>query len=217
MKKITILMLIILAVYLMNAVTVFVDSGKEYNGDLSKSQPDMIVLNEEGVIIQIPVNRVRAIVENGTDVTKRVLAKAMKEFGRDIHFLYEEDYFISEQALDINPWIRVYPGKMIKPATEETQMQAEFELLPEGGNMLTQYFYKTRIAEKEELMIDDIVICFEASGKNNAYRAPKNEEEARTMPWLMAKITDLTALDKGYVTLSNGMNAELDNIRIITK
>ncbi len=217
MKKITILMLIILAACLMNAVTVFVDSGKEYNGDLSKSQPDMIVLNEEGVIIQIPTNRIRAIVEDGADVTNRVLAKAMMEFGRDIHFLYEEDYFISDTALDINPWIRVYPGKMLKPATEETQMQAEFLMLPNGETMLTQYFYTTKIADTEELKIDDVVICFEAAGNNNACRAPKNEEEARTLPWLMAKISDISTLDKGYVTLSNGMKTELDNIRIITK
>lgn len=133
----------------------------------------------------------------------------------DDHFINSDHYFITKEKLT-QGWIYVSIATMKTPATAQTKNEAEFLTVKDGEEIWTKYYYKTRIAKKEEIKRGLEVISFDMSS-DDLYRAPENKDEAMENNWFMGKITDVSDMYKGYVTVSGGYKVKLDNIRIAVK
>jgi len=135
----------------------------------------------------------------------------------DDHFIQPDDYFISNDDFKSQAWIRVTLAKMKTPPSAATKNEAEFMQVLDGKDIWTKYYWSTRIAGSEELKIGAVVIMLDQSGDEGVYRAPENKDEARQVSWFMAKITDMSDLYKGYVTVSGGYKVDPKAIRVIVK
>ncbi|HPR36312.1 MAG TPA: hypothetical protein PLT13_01850 [Spirochaetota bacterium] len=134
----------------------------------------------------------------------------------DNHYLDDEHYFISKEKLS-GGWINVALATMKTPASAETKNEAEFLTVTDGEEIWTKFYYKTRVLKKEEIKKGVVVISLEAGDEDGAYRAPESKDEAIGGSWFMAKITDLSDMYKGYVTVSGGYKVRLDNMRVVIK
>jgi hypothetical protein len=135
----------------------------------------------------------------------------------DDHFIQGDDYFISKDDFKGQAWIYVALAKMKTPSTPATKNEAEFMQVADGKDVWTKYYWSTSIASNEDLKIGTIVILLDAAGDEGVYRAPENKEEARQNAWFMAKITDISDLYKGHVTVSGGYKASPKALRVIVK
>lgn len=134
----------------------------------------------------------------------------------DDHYIQSDDYFISKESFKTQAWIYVHLAKMKTPPSVETKNEAEFMRVDDGSEMWTGNYWRTRMASKADLKIGTIVILIDLQGEGGIYRAPEDKEQARTNSWFMAKITDVSDLYKGYLTVSGGYKADPKAIRVIT-
>lgn len=134
----------------------------------------------------------------------------------DAHFIQDDDYFVSKEPYK-QGWIYVELAKMIQPAKPETKNEAQFMTVREGEELWTKHFWKTRIATVAECKVGTVVICFNDNVKDDVYHAPEDKDNARNGSWFMAKITDMSDLYKGYITVSGGYKINKDNLRLIVK
>ncbi len=133
----------------------------------------------------------------------------------DDHYINSDHYFITKEKLT-QGWIYVTLATLKTPASIQSKNEAEFITVRNGEEIWTKFYYKTRIAKKEELKIGLEVIAFDMSS-DDLYRAPENKDEALGNNWFMAKITDVSDMYKGYVTVSGGFKVKLDSMRIVVK
>ncbi len=133
----------------------------------------------------------------------------------DDHYINSDYYFITKENFK-QGWIYVTIATLKTAATAQTKGEAEFITVRDGEEIWTKYYYKTRIAAKEELKIGLQVIVLEFN-ENDVNRAPASKDEALGNNWFMAKITDVSDMFKGYVTVSGGYKVSLDNMRVIVK
>ncbi|HOE19369.1 MAG TPA: hypothetical protein PKJ69_00235 [Spirochaetota bacterium] len=90
-------------------------------------------------------------------------------------------------------------------------------LVGSGKELWTKYYWKTRVAQINECKIGTTVICFNDNIDNDVYKAPEDKDSARNSLWFMAKITDMSDLYKGFITVSGGYKVDKENVRIIIK
>ena len=133
----------------------------------------------------------------------------------DDHYINSDHYFITKQKLT-QGWIYVTLATLKTAATPQTKNEAEFITVRDGEEIWTRYYYKTRIADQKEIKIGLEVIACEI-GDGEVYRMPENKDEALQSGWFMAKVTDVSDLFKGYVTVSGGYKIKLDNMRVVVK
>ncbi|MCX8122985.1 MAG: hypothetical protein N3F66_02325 [Spirochaetes bacterium] len=134
----------------------------------------------------------------------------------DAHFIQDDDYFISKQPYK-QGWIYVELAKMVQPPKPETKNEAQFMTVREGQEWWTKYFWKTKVATVAECKVGTVVICFNDNIKDDVYHAPEDKDNARYGSWFMARITDMSDLYKGYLTVSGGYKIDKENIRITIK
>ncbi len=134
----------------------------------------------------------------------------------DDHYIDDEHYFIAKEKLS-GAWMYVTIATMKTPASPQTKNEAEFLTVASGEEIWTKFYYKTRILKKEEIKKGVEVIIFEKGDGDGVYCAPENRDEALGGTWFMAKITDLSDMYKGFVTVSGGYKVRLDNMRAIVK
>jgi hypothetical protein len=135
----------------------------------------------------------------------------------DDHFIQNDDYFTQKHALDNNAWMYVELAKMVTPPSAETKREGEFMKLKDGQNYWTKYYWKTRIASKNELKLGMHVIAFNDNHRDDLYRAPEKKSAARGGTWFYAKITDMSDMFRGFVTVSGNYKVGLKNLRVIIK
>lgn len=217
MKKIVLTLMVMFTVFALAAMDVTLLNGKEYHGDLLSSQENRVVLQDDRVVIQIPAEQVKTIMDNGQDVTNEILARATLGQATDIHYIEDDDFFVSEAALDNNSSVPVKTAKMINPPTQSSKMQAQFILTGDGTQVLTKNYYTTKVAKLTDLKLGTIVICFESNVVDGILKGPNTEEEKRIGRWIMTKVTNLSDVTNGYIMVSNDLKVDMDNIRIITK
>jgi hypothetical protein len=138
-----------------------------------------------------------------------------QESDDDDHFISPDKYFTANEKLK-GAWMYVNLATMKTPASAKTKNEAEFILIRDGAEIWTKFFWKTRILSEKEIKIGLEVIALEVSD-GEVYRAPENKDEAIHNNWFMAKITDVSDLYKGYVTVSGGYKVKVNNMRVITK
>lgn len=135
----------------------------------------------------------------------------------DIHFLQGDDYFIQEHSLGNQAWMYVNLAKIVSPPSSATKGEGEFMKVVDGQNLWTGNYWRTRIAGKSELKLGMHVIAFNDNHRNDAYQAPDKKETARGGAWFYAKITDMSDVYKGYVTVSGNYKVSLNNLRVIIR
>lgn len=135
--------------------------------------------------------------------------------GDDSHFIQGDDYFIQRHGLENRTWIWVELSKMVTAPTSNTKGEAEFMKIKDGKNYWTSHYWQTRIASQGELRLGLQVIAFNDHRRNDVYGAPEKKDRARGGSWFMAKITDMSDMYKGYVTVSGNYKVSLQNLRVI--
>jgi hypothetical protein len=133
----------------------------------------------------------------------------------DEHYIQPDDYFISKEPYKTQAWMYVQLAKMKTPATAETKSEAEFMQVGDGSELWTKNYWQTRMATQADLKLGAVVIMLDAQGDGGVYRAPENKDEARTSSWFMAKITDLSDMYKGHLTVSGGYKVDPKALRVL--
>ncbi|MBM9578078.1 hypothetical protein JWG45_13050 [Leptospira sp. 201903070] len=134
----------------------------------------------------------------------------------DAHYIQPDDFFITKEDFKSQSWIYVHLAKQVTPPSGKTKNEAEFLQVHDGNKVWTKFFYSTGIAKENDLKIGATVIMADLAA-DDGYRAPESKEEARTCSWFLAKITDVSDLYKGVVTVSGGYKIKVDAIRIPVK
>lgn len=134
--------------------------------------------------------------------------------GDDAHYIQPDDYFISKEDLGSHTYIYVYLSKMVTAPSSNSKDEGEFMKVGDGQNQWTSHIWQSRIASKNELKLGMHIIIFEHNSVKGVYQAPKKKDSARSGSWFYAKITDMSDMYKGFVTVSGNYKAGLNNIRI---
>lgn len=137
--------------------------------------------------------------------------------GEDGHYIQADDYFIQHHGLEDRTWIWVELAKMVSTPNGATKGEAEFMKIKDGKNYWTSHYWRTRIASQAELRLGLPVIAFNDSHYNGVYDAPGRKDRARGGSWFMARITDMSDMYKGYITVSGNYKVSLRNLRLIIR
>jgi hypothetical protein len=134
----------------------------------------------------------------------------------DDHFIQKDDFFVSTTPLEKRTYIYVNLSKMVTEPSARTKGEAEFFKIDDGSNIWSKYYYQSKIAQEGELRLGTPVIIFEGRRQDhNIYFAPETKEEARGRAWFLAKVTDVSDLYRGYVTVSGNYKVDPKNLRVI--
>jgi len=139
----------------------------------------------------------------------------------DAHWIQADDYFVAPHAFE-KGWQYVYVAKMKAPPAKSAtgeKGEATFFLIHDGSEKHWASFYRTRPAVKSDLVLGNLVICFDNNKKDGEklYAAPRDKDNARPGAWWIARITDLTDLEKGYATLAGHYHCAPDALRAIVE
>jgi hypothetical protein len=137
--------------------------------------------------------------------------------GDDGHYIQGDDAFIADHGLGNSAWMYVTLAKVVNPPTAATKGEGEFMQVRDGRNKWTKYHWRTRIADRSELHLGMHLIAFNDHNRDGVYMAPEKKDRARGGSWFYAKITDMSDMHKGYVTVSGNYKVNLRNIRIILR
>ena len=135
----------------------------------------------------------------------------------DPMYLQSDDYFVSEEAFTNQPWIWVQLAKMTTKSTSGSKGEAEFLKVLDGNQIWTKFYFKTVPARKADIRLGTIFIGFNDQVENGIYSAPADKESARGGAWFLGKITDVSDLYKGYVTIAGNYKVSVNNMRILTR
>jgi len=150
----------------------------------------------------------------GADVAGSTLAAGNTK--EDAHWVQADDYFVASRAFD-KGWQYVNIAKLKEPAAPGADGAALFFIIKDGSEQRLAHFYRTRPAVKSDLALGSLLICFDDNKRKDVYLAPRNKDNARPGTWWMARITDLSDLEKGYATLAGSYHCAPDALRAIVK
>lgn len=164
-------------------------------------------------------NTIDKTVEHATDSAKssKRPAKTVQSPSGDMdnHFIRTDEYFTSVKPIKGGGASDVLIAKMLQPASDATKGEAQFMDSHKGTEFWTRTFWKTRPATQEDLKLGTTVIYWGRYAKDRVYYAPRNEKEARNVAWKLNKITDVSDLFKGEVTVAGNKKISVDSIRIM--
>jgi len=151
----------------------------------------------------------------GTAAAGSTIAKV--DSREDAHWVQADDYFVAPRAFN-QGWLSVHLAKMKEPPKAGGNGEALFFFIHDGREQLSAHYYRTRPAVKADLVLGNTVICFDDNKRGKVYEAPRSKDNARPGGWWIAKITDLSDLDKeGYATLAGSYHCAPDALRAIVK
>ena len=134
----------------------------------------------------------------------------------DAHWVQADDYFVATRAFD-RGYLYVRIAKMKEPAPPGSAGAALFFIIRDGSDERSAYFYRTRPAVKSDIVLGNLLICFDSNRKKDIYLAPHSKDNARPGSWWLGRITDLSDLEKGYATLAGHYHCAPDALRAIVK
>lgn len=135
----------------------------------------------------------------------------------DEHFIQKDDYFVSKRALEKSSYVYVTLCKMVTEASPRSKGEAEFFKVADGSNFWSKFYYQSTIAQDGDIKLGTHVIIFEGRRDAGVYQAPETKEEARGHAWFLAKVTDVSDMFRGYVTVSGNYKVSLKDLRIVQK
>lgn len=133
----------------------------------------------------------------------------------DEHFIQKDDYFVSKRALEKSPYVYVTLCKMVTEPSARSKGEAEFFKVADGSNVWSKFYYQSTIAQDSDIKLGTHVIIFEGRRDDGVYQAPETKEEARGHAWFLAKVTDVSDMYRGYVTVSGNYKVSLRDLRVV--
>ncbi len=216
MRKLIVITVLTALFTISTAVEVTLNSGKMYSGTIDEAKDFRVVLQDGKVMINIPSTEIKLVMDGKKDITKDILGKANAAVQIDRHFIHIDDYFVAEHDPTGANWVYVSISKMLTPASPGTKNEGKFLRLMNGDEIWSKWFYRTRIANKDEIKVGAQIICLDYN-ENDIYVAPKDKQDTQIYSWFTARITDVSEMYKGYVMVSSGYKVAVDNIRISIK
>ncbi len=198
------------------------DKEKQRQFELEKARIDAskVTLNQTNIINPTVTVKETTVIKEKTEVTRPVEVQRSEPMApptEDRHFIQPDDYFIGDHGLDDNTYVSVRVAKMTQAPGPQTNGEAEFFRINDGNSLWTKYYWRSRAADVSELKLGTVIMSFDYC-EGDIYIAPKSKEEARNnYSWFISKVTDLSSLYKGYITVSGGYKIHKDNIRVIVK
>ena len=133
----------------------------------------------------------------------------------DAHF-FEDDYLLIATEQYKSGWIRVITGKMVEPASKATKGEAKLMYISNGDEVWSKYFYNTRVATKSDLKVGKILFASDVNNEDGVYMGPENKSDTYDS-WFMTKITDMSDIHKGYVTVAGNYKVSINALRVEVK
>lgn len=134
--------------------------------------------------------------------------------GSDAHFVQVDDYFVMEQPLAGQGFVYSALGKMLTAPAPKTDNKGKFRRLPDNQELWTQYYTKTRIAQAADYVLNKEVFFSNYLDSYGNYRAPESLAEAQNGWWMKARVSDISELHKGFLTVSGGYRVNLNALRV---
>jgi len=134
----------------------------------------------------------------------------------DAHWVQADDYFVANRAFT-SGWLGVSIAKLKEPPSEASKGEALFFVIHDGHDLRSAYFYRTRPALKADLVLGNLLICFDGNTKAKVRLPPRDKDNARPGAWWLGRITDLSDLAKGYATLAGSYHCAPEALRAIVK
>ncbi len=132
----------------------------------------------------------------------------------DKHFLADEHWFVGAGPLPDKRFNFVHPAFAAKPGEPLSGGEGRFVRTTDGEIVLTAHVWRTRIAERKDLVKGRVV--FAPHLKDGAVRrAPKTRVEALSTMWLATKITEAKGAGPGTVATAAGFDLNADAIRVL--
>ena len=135
----------------------------------------------------------------------------------DSQFIRADEYFATVKPVKGSGVTDIMIAKMLAPPSDATKGEAQFMDSHKGAEFWTRNFWKTRPANQDDLKLGTTVIYWGRYAKDHVYFAPRNEKEARNVTWKLNKITDVSDLFKGEVTVAGNKRVSIDSIRVIAE
>jgi serine/threonine protein kinase len=126
----------------------------------------------------------------------------------DAMWFQSDDYLIHETAYRGARLNGLWVAKSLTPAPRPGA-PASF-LDANGTEHTTEHYWRTRMARPADLTIGALAFCRTngAEGKK-----PNDRAEARTEPWMLGRVTEVSRLDAGEVSIANAV-CELGAVRV---
>ncbi len=182
---------------------------------LNKALPAlMAVAAALAVSACVPNSWLNSALPNPAVVAQPATSSQLPDAGTDAHFVRVDEYFVMEQPLSSQPFVFASLGRMQALPSPEHNNQSRFLRLMDSQLVWTSYFSKTRIAKSSDIVLDKEVFFLQLTDNTGNYRAPRSSTETRNGWWMKARITDLSNLDSGYITVSGGSFVNLNALRV---
>ncbi len=135
----------------------------------------------------------------------------------DAHFIYPDEAFVLDDAFKTEEsWSYAKLAKVRQLPSVQTKGQGHYFVLSPGKEVWTEHAYATRVATQADLVLGATIVIFEDNQRDQIYRAPVDQQAARTRSWFISRITDVSDLFKGQVMAGGRYQVEVKNIRIAT-
>jgi hypothetical protein len=137
--------------------------------------------------------------------------------GQDAHFLTATDFFFMEEPLpNSSSWDLVFLGKVIQAPSIQTDNQAQMLRVQDGSTVWARWLATTRIATAADISLGKTVIFYDGEwGEGDVRIPPKSNQDARSLAWIISRITDTSETFRGYVLCGGDMKVSLKNLRVI--
>jgi len=109
-------------------------------------------------------------------------------------------------------YVYLEPARMTAPAGSGGD--ATFLSLRDGGSVVTQHFYQTRVAQPADIAVGKLVIMPHIN-RNGVYVAPETRDKAHKTRWWLARVSSVASADAGYVIVSGGYKIATNALRVI--
>lgn len=141
-------------------------------------------------------------------------AQQVTATGGDAHFILVDDYFVMEQALAGQDFVFAALGKMLTAPGPNTNNQARFRRILDNQELWSTHYAKTRLARTADYILNQTVWYPNYQDSFGNYRAPESDTEARSGWWMQARISDISELHKGWLTVTGGYRVNLNALRV---
>jgi serine/threonine protein kinase len=110
-----------------------------------------------------------------------------------------DDYLVSRHPYRGERLDELVVAKPLKPPVPAT---ATAFLDANGNELATEYYWRTRAATPDDLAVGALAFC-RCEYHATEGKPPADRTESRMRPWMLGRVTDVTRLDAGEVTIAS--------------
>jgi hypothetical protein len=135
---------------------------------------------------------------------------ARGSIAEDAMWFQPDDYLVSAHPYRGERLDELRVAKMLKPPPAPGTVTPFLDA--NGTEITTEYYWRTRVATPGDVAVGALAFCrseyHAAEGKT-----PTDRSESRMRPWMLGRVTDVSRLDAGEVTIAN-TRCELAAVRV---